>query len=149
MKIKRLIRQLEIDEGHSLRVYEDSLGYKTVGIGHFIKDSDSDEIKNLKKGDRITEKQCYDLFIKDLVTAVEDTIIVFQDVWLSFPDEAQEVFVNMMFNLGRTRFLKFKKTIAAAYELDWPTVAIEMIDSRWANQVGNRAARLCAKIRSL
>ena len=33
MNVSRLIKQLEIDEGIRLRVYEDSLGYLTVGIG--------------------------------------------------------------------------------------------------------------------
>lgn len=149
MNIKRLIRQLEIDEGRSLRVYADSLGYKTVGIGHLIKQTDLDEIKNLVAGDKITEQQCYELFIEDMAVAIKDAVTVFYDVWQKFPDEAQEVFVNMIFNLGRTRFLKFKKTIAAAHNFDWPTVSVEMIDSVWAKQVGNRAGRLSAKIRDL
>ncbi len=143
------MKQLEIDEGRRLRVYEDSLGYKTVGVGHLIKDSDPDEIKDLGMGDKITEQQCYELYTKDLVEAVSNANVVFHGVWQDFPSIAKEVFINMLFNLGAPRFLKFKKTIAAAHVLDWETVSIEMLDSVWAKQVGPRATRLSGKIRRL
>ena len=52
----------------------------------------------------------------------------------------------MLFNLGRSRFMKFKKTIVFAYEMNWDRVATEMLDSRWAKQVGQRAYRLSAQI---
>ena len=149
MNTKRLIKQLEIDEAIRLRVYIDSLGYKTVGIGHLIKDSDPEDLRALEAGDKISEKLCYQLFISDLIDAVQGATTVFYDAWDSFPDEAQEVFINMVFNLGVTRFLKFKKTIAAAYAHNWPLVSKEMLDSKWASQVGNRAGRLSAKIRGL
>jgi lysozyme len=65
------------------------------------------------------------------------------------PSIAQEAFVNMLFNLGRRRFMSFKNMINAAYEQDWEKVSEEMLDSRWANQVGSRARRLSSKIKSL
>ena len=48
----------------------------------------------------------------------------------------------MGFNLGITRLLKFKKFLAALEQHDWETAAVEMMDSRWATQVGPRATRL-------
>jgi lysozyme len=149
MKLERLVRQLEIDEGVRLRVYVCTAGHKTVGIGHMISDTDPDEIKQLNVGDKITSEQCRELFYKDLSIAITDAKIIFGDQWESFPDEAQEVFVNMLFNLGRTRFLGFKKMIAAAYRNDWQDVAINMKDSKWAKQVASRATRLITKIERL
>lgn len=149
MNIERLMKQLELDEGKRLRVYLDHLGNPTVGIGHLIQESSPEYLKSAKVGDKITEEQCKELFIADLANAIQDAIIIFGEKWDSFPVEAQEVFVNMAFNLGRSGLMKFKKTIFYAYNHDWENVAKEMMDSRWAKQVPNRAAKLKAKIERL
>jgi lysozyme len=149
MKVKRLMGQLQIDEGVKLRVYLDHLGLPTVGIGHLIKESTPDEVRNLEVGDKITIEQCEQLFREDLKSAIEDAMVIFEGVWEEFPEMAQEVFINMLFNLGRYRFMKFKKTILAAYAQDWQTVSVEMMDSRWARQVGQRAVRLSQHIARL
>ena len=149
MNVKRLIGQLKIDEGIRARVYIDSLGYKTVGIGHMIKDSDPEDIKALKIGDKISNELIYRLFVEDLIQAISDTVVIFADIWDELPSDVQEVFINMSFNLGRTRLLKFKKTIAAVYAKDWQLVSVEMLDSKWSQQVGNRAGRLASRIRKL
>lgn len=148
MNLERLKRQLEIDEGRKLRVYLDHLGYPTVGIGHLIKDSSPERVQGLSVGDKITEEECHELFIQDISIAVGDCKIIF-DEWDTFPSEAQEILVNMLFNLGRPRFLTFKKMIAAVYDKDWKRAAEEMADSRWAGQVGARATRLIKRMRNL
>jgi lysozyme len=48
----------------------------------------------------------------------------------------------MCFNLGHPRFSKFKKFIYAMQVSDWERAAEEMMDSKWATQVGDRAKRL-------
>ena len=55
----------------------------------------------------------------------------------------------MCFNMGAPRLSQFKKFIAGVNKGDWPTAAIEMMDSRWANQVGDRATRLRNRILTL
>jgi len=55
----------------------------------------------------------------------------------------------MMFNLGRPRLSKFKKMTAALEMGDWKTAAIEGRDSRWYNQVGNRAERLMTRMENV
>ena len=54
----------------------------------------------------------------------------------------QDVIIEMIFNLGLPRFLGFKKMIQALREDDYPQAAIEMLDSKWARQVGSRADTL-------
>ncbi len=149
MNIDRLMRQLAIDEGRRVRVYLDTEGLRTVGIGHLIKKSDPEWLVDLEVGAKITDEQIKELFTQDLAIAVSDAKVVFEPVWESFPDMAQEVVINMLFNMGRRRFLGFKKTIAYAYELDWKNMSDEMLDSRWARQVGQRAYRLSAYIERL
>lgn len=149
MKLSRLVKQLKKDEGVRHKVYLDSLGLKTVGVGHLIKEDDPDWLVNLGVGDSITDNQVNNLLMEDIGIAIQDAMIIFEPVWDTFPHLAQEIFINMIFNMGRTRFLGFKKTIAAAYEKDWLTVSTEMLDSKWATQVGNRANRLSANMRAI
>ena len=52
----------------------------------------------------------------------------------------------MCFNLGITRLKKFKKFLTALSEKDWELAATEMMDSRWATQVKQRAVRLQKRV---
>ena len=54
----------------------------------------------------------------------------------------QDVVLDMVFNLGLTRFRGFKKMIRALSDGDYITAAEEMMDSRWAKQVKTRAITL-------
>ena len=64
----------------------------------------------------------------------------------NYPEEVKQIIANMMFNMGRTRFTKFRKHNAALQEGDWKTAAIEGRDSRWYRQVTNRAERLMKRL---
>ena len=66
-----------------------------------------------------------------------------------FPSEVQEILVNMMFNMGRTRLSKFKKMNAALIDGDWKEAAKEGRDSRWYRQVTNRAERLMTRMENV
>ena len=55
----------------------------------------------------------------------------------------------MCFNMGEPRLSGFKKFIAGVNSGNWNTAAIEMMDSRWARQVGDRAIRLKNRILTL
>ena len=48
----------------------------------------------------------------------------------------------MGFNLGINRLLQFEKFLTALENRDYETAAVEMMDSRWAKQVGPRSERL-------
>ena len=50
--------------------------------------------------------------------------------------------LDMAFNLGVRGLSKFRNALAAMEARDYATAAEEMMDSRWAQQVGGRAARL-------
>lgn len=57
----------------------------------------------------------------------------------------QVAIIDMLFDLGLPKLLSFKKMINALNEHDYETAAKEMLDSKWARQVGDRAKEL-AKI---
>ena len=58
------------------------------------------------------------------------------------PEVIQRVLVNMCFNLGGSRLSKFRNMLKACRNHDWKTMAVEMEDSRWFNQVGGRSREL-------
>ena len=65
------------------------------------------------------------------------------------PEIAHHVFARMIFQLGRPRFSKFKKSIQYAKEGAWDKCATEILDSRWAMQTPNRAQRYSNRLASI
>ena len=146
MNIVQLREQLKIDEGVKYEIYKDHLGNPTFGIGHLIVEGDEEYGKPV--GTPVHEDRVNNVFARDLRTYVDEAKKVFPDID-DLPETAQQVIVNMCFNMGAPRLSKFKKFIAAVNEADWETAAVEMMDSRWATQVGNRANRLRNRILTL
>ena len=146
MNVDKLRAQLEIDEGKLRYIYLDHLGYPTFGIGHLIVQGDPEEL--LGVGHPINEDRVIEAFEKDIQTVLEDCELCFKS-WEYYPEEAKQVFANMMFNMGRTRLSKFKNMIKAAEGGEWYQAAVEGRDSRWYNQVPNRAKRLMSRLENI
>ena len=140
----RVYEQLKIDEGVVYEIYLDHLGYPTLGVGHLIVEGDLEHGQDV--GTPISEQRVRNLFAIDLNTAIDECKVLYEDCWDDFPEEVQEILVNMMFNMGRPRLSKFKKMNAALREGDWVTASVEGRDSRWYDQVGNRANRLMSRL---
>ena len=146
MNIGNLREQLKIDEGVKYEIYKDHLGYPTFGIGHLIVELDEEYGEPIGTGvhlDRVNEA-----FDKDVVVMIDEAKKVFPNIDI-LPEEAQQVIVNMCFNMGAPRLSKFKRFIAAVNESNWSTAAIEMMDSLWATQVGARAERLRNRVKNI
>ena len=141
---KNVMQQLMVDEGVVYEVYLDHLGLATVGIGHLI--LESDEEHGMEVGTSVSVERCEELFMRDLDIAISECVVLYGDDWDGFPEEVQEVLVNMLFNMGRPRLTQFKKMNAAIAEGDWETASVEGRDSRWYKQVGNRAERLMVRL---
>jgi len=146
MNIEALREQLKIDEGVKYEIYKDHLGYPTFGIGHLITENDPEHGK--PDGTEISEDRVNEIFETDVAKFVSEAKILFPDLD-ELPDVAQQVIVNMAFNMGRPRLSKFKNFIAGVNDRDWTKAAEEMMDSRWAAQVGDRAIRLRNQILTL
>ena len=137
--INKLQEQLKIDEGIKYEIYEDHLGYATFGIGHLITDKDPEY--GWPVGTKVSEDRVNEVFKTDVEKFIRETKKVFPDLD-NKPDNIQLVLVNMCFNLGAPRLSKFHKFIAAINNEEWIEAAVEMMDSRWANQTCARAQRL-------
>jgi lysozyme len=146
MNLEKLREQISIDEGIEYNIYLDHLGYPTFGIGHLIIDSDPE--KGQEVGTSVSEERVNQAFDDDVQTVVADCKICFNS-WDGYPEEAKQVFANMMFNMGRTRLSKFKMLIAAAESGDWKEAGAQGRDSRWYKQVTNRAERLCSRLENI
>lgn len=131
---KQLVKSIKQHEGLSLKAYKDTEGVLTIGYGHNLEDfvipqHTADAWLDIDIQEAIDEAGKL-LFIEKLGRARRNVII------------------EMVFNLGLPRFLKFKKMIDAVVDSDWEQAATEMLDSKWAEQVGDRAQTLANTMRT-
>ena len=122
-----LIRsRLKDFEGVVLKAYECSQGYTSIGVG-----------RNLDSRG-ITEDEAMHLLNNDIESVFKD-LDKHLAIWRSYPLEAQYVFIDLCFNLGIHTLLSFRKTLAFCELGEWERAASELLDSRYARQVGRRA----------
>ena len=148
MNREAVYEQLKIDEGVEYVIYNDHLGYPTFGVGHLILESDPEFGEPV--GTRVTEARVKECFDHDLDLAIGECQHLYGEGGFGdLPDEVQQILVNMMFNMGRTRLSKFKNFNAAIAEGDWKRAAVEGRDSLWYRQVTNRAERLMERMENV
>lgn len=146
--IERINETIERHEGGRYdRVYEDSEGHPTIGIGFNLDREDAREkIEGLgldydavKSGEAsLTDAQIDTLFAGDVDQAIADARNVVTD-FDGLSADRQLVLADMAFNLGGEGLAGFHNMIEAINEGDWATASDEMLDSHWAQQVGSRA----------
>ena len=124
-----LIKELKRDEGVRTHPYKCSAGKLTIGVGRNIEDNG------------LSESEIEYLLENDIRSCVSDLKGNFS-FYNNLDGTRKRVLINMCFNLGITRLLKFKKFIRALEDGDYETASVEMMDSLWAKQVGPRAERL-------
>ena len=146
MNLEKLQEELELDEGCKYEIYLDHLGYPTFGIGHLITDDDPEY--GWEVGASIDTVRVYETFEQDIEGVLSDCSKLYSDFG-DLPEEDQRVIANMMFNMGLTRLSKFKGMKRGVDSRNWNQAADEMVDSRWYNQVTNRADRLVERMRNI
>jgi len=134
--LEELITDLKRHEGFRSRVYDDTRGIPTIGIGFAIKDLELDEeVCNL-----ILEKK-----ITKLLPRIFNRFPFLKDQ----PNTVKIVVINMCYQMGVSGVSKFKNYLKALENNDYITAAVEMLDSRWSRQTSGRAKELSEKIKSL
>ena len=129
MDRERLAAQLRLHEGVEHKPYKCTPGYLTIGVGRNIEERglSDDEIDYILNND-------VDIATSELASTF--------DWFAGLDDVRMRVVVDMVFNLGMPWFKQFQNMLAAIEAQDWPEAAAQMMDSRWAKQVGARAERL-------
>ena len=146
MNKDKLRQELAEDEGCKYEVYLDHLALPTLGIGHLIVEDDPEHGQPV--GTPVSEERVRQVFALDIASTLDECQVLYPD-FDDLPEECQLIIANVMFNMGRPRFSKFKDMKAAVDARSWNAAADAMVDSRWHDQVPNRAKRLVKRMRAL
>jgi len=131
---KQLTKQIKRHEGFRRHPYRCTAGKLTIGFGRNLED----------KG--ISEGEAETLLASDIADVHSD--LAHRGWFIGHDAARQSVIINMGFNLGVQGLLNFRRMISAFAKGDYATAADEMLDSRWAGQVGNRATELAEQMRT-
>lgn len=135
--INRIKPMVKVHEGFRRKPYRCTAKKLTIGYGHNIEDMG------------VSESIAEMMLEEDLAIAFADASdVIGDDKFFMLPLSVQGAMTDMAFNLGKSRFSKFKKMIAALRSYDYALAAEEMLNSRWANQVGQRAVDLAQIVRT-
>jgi len=128
----KLLALIRAHEGYRGRPYECTAGKLTIGIGRNLDDVGISEVEAL--------------YLLD--NDVHDCVL---DLYRIFPNKGDEIgiddlcearqhaLIDLRFNVGGTGFRTFKRMIAAVKVAEFDRAALEMLSSKWADQVGRRA----------
>ena len=134
LNLLKLADQLILHEGMECFPYVDTVGKTTIGVGRNLTD----------RG--LSQAECRYLLANDIDISINELKRNFN--WFAkLDDTRQAVLVDLHFNLGINRLKTFKKTLRLIEECMlgddlWDKVAEELLDSKWATQVGQRAQTL-------
>ena len=135
MTLDDLKQQLVKHEGCELIPYKCTAGKLTIGVGRNIED----------RG--ITYNEAMFMLENDLILYTQELEAAFPVV-AALDDVRAMTLINMAFNLGISRLSKFQKMWEAIEANDFDAASLEMLDSKWAKDVGNRAIELSEQMRT-
>ena len=130
-----MIAELQLEEALRLKIYTDTRGFRTIGIG-----------RNLDSVG-ISAAEAYALCANDLAAA-EAQLDRNAPWWRAKSPVRQRVLLDMAFNLGWSGLSQFKTFLLQLQADQYEDAATSMLHSLWATQVGARATRLSAMMRS-
>lgn len=134
MNIELLKAELTRDEGQRLKPYRDTVGKLTLGVGRNLDDVGISEAES-------------DFLLESDIRRVCDGLDAHLHWWRDLDETRQRIIANMAFNLGVPGLLDFKNTLHYIQNRDFDEAAREMLASKWATQVGERAKRLAKLMR--
>ena len=135
INMEKMREQLVKHEGLRLMPYRCTSDKLTIGVGRNLNDRGISEE---------TAMQMLDEDINIVLGELQKAIPDFDNL-----DEIiQESLVDLAFNMGTPTLLKFKATLAALKGQQMCIASRELLDSRYARQVGQRAQTIADNIRS-
>ena len=135
--MERLVKMLKLHEGVRNHVYVCTAGYETIGVGRNISES----------GLGLTDEEINILLMNDIERVKKELSTSFS--WFVDLDEVrQNAIIDMCFNLGLSRLNQFVKALDGMASKDYDKAADEFMDSRWSQQVGQRAVTVTEMIRT-
>ena len=142
----KLLESVKKHEGYRNKVYLDSLGKRTVGVGHLCVEDFWEDDKEYE------ESFLMDILQKDLQGSIDGA----EDLINNCPsgnkanisDDAKILIIEMIFQLGKKGVSKFRNMWSALKEdpPDYFEAHVQMLDSKWAKQTPNRATEMAEKM---
>ena len=143
MNMDRLLESVKKHEGYRNKVYLDTLGKRTVGVGHLCVEDFWEDDKEYE------EKFLMEILADDLQNAIKGARELKEEHSCTDIDEiAQEILVEMVFQLGKNGVSKFRNMWKALAEKNYIGASFEMLDSKWAKQTPNRAKSMAELMKS-
>lgn len=137
--------ELSFDEGRRNRMYLDSEGIATIGVGWNLRDN-------------ILPEDVIDRLADEGIEQAEEALDKIEPGWRNIGKvnpNRQRALLNMAYNLGHLRLAAFKRmwiavgnAILTGDESWWEEAAKHALDSKWAAQVGKRAERIATVLRT-
>jgi len=136
-----LLHRIKEHEGFRNTIYLDTLGKATIGYGHLVVDDDA-----YIEGQVYSEELLYKQFGLDF----DKAFLQAQELWEDYhlPHTAQEIIIEMVFQLGMGGVSKFRKMWEALKDRDFEEAAAQMLDSRWAKQTPRRCQEMASRMAS-
>jgi lysozyme len=143
VKMKSLEDLLTLHEGLRLHAYDDATG-KTLNRGDTLTGNLTIGIGRNLSGNGLTKREVTSLFKNDVQSARKKAR---RYKWFEALNEVrQSVILSLLFNMGSID--SFKKMRAAISVKNYELASIELLDSRYAEQVGDRAIVLADYLRT-
>ena len=127
-----LIADIKAHEGYSKKVYKDTLGYDTIGIGFLVSSLELDE-------------DVCDIILERRLKKNEEVLQRKMTYYSKLPIEVQNIIQNMYYQMGN-RLFNFVKTLHYIESGKWRAASLEMLQSLWAKQTPNRAKELSERM---
>jgi lysozyme len=133
--MEELVKQLKRHEGLRLKPYKCTANKTSIGVGRNLDDIG------------ISEKEAEMLLLNDIEEAKRQLAAHFP--WTADLDEVRlAALINFTFNVGIGTVAKFVNAMALLKDGKYDMAAEEFLQSRWANQVGQRAIDVTEQIRT-
>lgn len=138
MPIKKTVRSMLIsEEGWRNKAYPDPLTKGppwTVGVGHCGPE--------VHEGLYWSDDKISETLDADIARATVECQSRFAPWFQHLNDARQAVLIGMIFQMGLTRVLGFRRALVAMKAGDFAQAGVEMLDSDWARQTPSRARRM-------
>jgi len=135
MDLTQVRKRLIEHEGIKLKPYHCTAGKLTIGVGRNLDDRGISQAT----ATQMLEEDI-DIVLDELKRAVPS--------WSNLAWNYQEALVDLAFNMGVPKLMMFVKMLGAIEAGDGDKAASELLDSRYAQQVGQRAQNIAALLRA-
>ena len=129
MNVRNLLKK---HEGLMLRPYKCPAGHWSIGYGHNL------EAHGEFLPESITEEEAEEYLTKDIEKAIDDCQMQIPD-FEGYDSVRKAVLIDMCYNMGVWKLIKFVRMLKAMHQYDWQRAADELLDSKYARQVGSRS----------